>query len=266
MERELPSKADFLERIVRIAGDAAIAHYHPRGVQHAFKESGPEQAFSIADQVANDLLVQEVRARFPHDAVISEEESSVIAGTTEYRWIFDPIDGSRNFVNGIPFWGVFGALLHGERLVASSVYCPPLQLMYTAQQGQGARLNGAPISCNATAKVEGALGVIIVGGHGVYVDEFRSAAAKVLELTSWIQNMGSLAAVGYLASGGLDFFFANCCSDHDYAAPALLAEEAGAIVTDSHGRPWSLGRKDIVIAPPELHPHILNLIREGNDG
>jgi myo-inositol-1(or 4)-monophosphatase len=94
----------------------------------------------------------------------------------------------------------------------------------------------------------------------VFVDQYREAARKLLMETSWLQNLGSLATVGYVASGGMDFLLANCCSDHDYAAPALIAAESGALVTDSEGNPWKLGRRDIVISPPELHPHLLRLI------
>ena len=262
MEHTLTTRADFLEEIVRTAGDTAASYYHPHGIQHSFKENAAEQAFSIADQIANDLLVQGVRNSFSDDGVVSEEEPQKTTGTSGYTWIFDPIDGSRNFVNGIPFWGVFGALLHGDELRASSIYCPLLGLRYTARKGEGAYLNGSRIRCNNTARIQGALGALIVGGHGVYVDEFRNAAAQVLEHTSWLQYLGSIATVGYLASGGMDFFFANCCNDHDYAAPALLARESGALVTDSHGRPWSLGRKDIVIASPQLHHQILALIHQ----
>jgi myo-inositol-1(or 4)-monophosphatase len=260
MDRDLTGLGIFLEELVCSAGEVALAHFHPSGTEHTYKEGAAEQALSIADQLANDKLVQGVLARFPNDGIVSEEEARALNPDAEYRWIFDPIDGTRNFVNGIPFWAVFGCLVRGGDLIASVVHCPCLGLVYTALRGQGARRNGTVIRCNDKQTLKGALGAYIIGGHGVFVEQYREAASKLLVETSWIQNLGSLATVGYIASGGMDFLFANCCNDHDYAAPALIAAEAGATVTDSHGRPWRLGRRDIVIASPGLHPHILQLI------
>jgi myo-inositol-1(or 4)-monophosphatase len=260
MDRDLSTLGIFLEKLVRSAGDIALSHFDHGGTDYVFKEDGAEQALSIADQRANEALVKGVLSHFPHDGIVSEEEACALHPNADYQWIFDPIDGTRNFVNGIPFWAVFGCLAYRGDLVASVVYCPSLGLVYTAQRGQGARRNGTLIRCNDAHTLKGALGAYIIAGHGVFVDEYREAARKLLLETSWIQNLGSLATVGYIASGGMDFLFANCCNDHDYAAPALIAAESGALVTDCEGRPWKLGRRDIVIASPKLHPHLIRLI------
>lgn len=253
----------FLIELVRQAGDKALGLYHPLGTEHTYKEDGFQQAFSIADASANEILINGVRERFPDHGIISEELAEAINSSAEYCWIFDPIDGSRNFVNGIPFWGVFGCLLHRGEPICSAVYCPPLQLMYHAERDRGAYLNGTRISCNSTKDLAGALGTFVVGGHGVFVEEFRSTVRHIMTTTSWLQNYGSIASVGYIASGAMDFFLANCCGDHDYAAPALIARESGAIVSDSTGEPWVLGRQDIVIAPPQLHPHLIKFLKGG---
>lgn len=253
----------WLVNLVRHAGDTALSLYHPLGTEHTYKEGAAEQAFSIADTTANEILTSGVIDTFPDHGIVSEELPDTINPDSPYRWIFDPIDGSRNFVNGIPFWGVFGCLTHHGEPISAAVYCPPIGLLYHAEKGRGAYVNGVRITCNATATLKGSLGTVVVAGHGVFVEEFRSAVHQVMTETSWLQNYGSLASIGYIASGGMDFFFANCCSDHDYAAPTLIARESGAIVSDKAGNPWTLGRKDIVIAPPQLHPHIINLLNGG---
>ena len=111
----------WLVHLVRRAGDSALELYHPLGTEHTYKEGAAEQAFSIADTTANEILVNGVRETFPDHGVVSEEVSGTINPESPYRWIFDPIDGSRNFVNGIPFWGVFGCLTYNGDPISAAV-------------------------------------------------------------------------------------------------------------------------------------------------
>jgi fructose-1,6-bisphosphatase/inositol monophosphatase family enzyme len=102
--------------------------------------------------------------------------------------------------------------------------------------------------------------------RGVNIDpahepRYRRFLERLTNDTSgWMHNFGTVLAACYVASGGADFYAVNCGFDHDYAAPALIAAEAGALVTNCDGAPWARGRHDIVIANPKLHPELIKLL------
>lgn len=183
-------------------------------------------------------------------------------------WVIDPIDGTRNFIRGVPTFSCSVAALHDGRPVAAAIYDPMADVLYAAAAGRGATANGAPLDCGASAAAERG-GQRIVGipsawraERGRFVQEILSRAV--------VRSLGSATHhLVYIASGGIDATFMNNCKLWDIAAGALIVEEAGGIVTDPAGRPhfpvdtanFEAREMPTLAGTPVAHAELLRLMR-----
>jgi fructose-1,6-bisphosphatase/inositol monophosphatase family enzyme len=214
---------------------------------------------TIADLSVNEYLISEIQRHYPDHHIHSEEQAEDINPGHEYQWIIDPIDGTRNFANGIPSWCVMIALLHHGEAVASAVYQPITQELYFAERGKGATRNGKPIAVNSVDTLDKALGILCCDSGGVELERYRRAMHRYVDSTAWLHNHGSMLSACHLAAGGVDLLLNNYGYPHDYWPIYLICKEAGAVVTNSKNEPWSPADRDIVIANPSLHPKVLEL-------
>lgn len=251
---------NFLKQTITQAG-ALAKEYYIKGVEFKTKAHLGDLV-TEADLAVEKFLISSIQRRFPGHHIHSEESVSDINPGAEYEWLIDPIDGTRNFANGIPMWCVMVAAYQaGEPLLAA--VCNPLgSELWLAARGQGATLNGLPIRVNDVAVLDHSFGCPVRGINTTHEDRFNRFLCRLAkETTAWMHNFGTVLAACYVASGGMDWYAVNCGYDHDYAAAALIAAEAGALVTDCDGLPWARGRRDIVIANPKIHPQLLALLR-----
>ncbi|MBI2444054.1 MAG: inositol monophosphatase [Candidatus Magasanikbacteria bacterium] len=251
---------DFLKEIVLKAGELAKS-YFLKGVQFTTKAHLGD-LLTEADTAVNNYLVGAIQRRFPDHRIYSEELAADINPGGAYEWIIDPIDGTRNFAMGIGLWCVMVALYEGGQPRAAAIGNPLASELFFARAGGGATLNGLPIRVNATATLDHAYGFCVRGINTTHEERYRRFLDRIVnDTTVWMHNFGTMLGACYVASGGADFFAENCGFDHDHVAAALICAEAGARVTDSDGRPWQRGRRDIVIANPRLHPELLTLLK-----
>ena len=223
------------------------------------------------DYASEALVINAISERFPADAILAEESGSQHGAKRTARsrwarrvWVIDPLDGTVNYANGIPFFCVSIGLVEEGAPVVGVVLDPLRGDCYAAAAGGAATLNGKRV----TVSDKEALGDFVVSlaiiGRGGIARERRVAHEIRIG-----RRMGSAAlALAYVASGRFDAFVQNGgLSLWDIAAAGLIAERAGATVSDLYGGPWwNVGKRgprlSIVAAPPPHHGKLLELLRE----
>lgn len=240
---------DFLRELAQGAGDILVGH---RGALASgdIEQKGPRDLVSIADREAEAHLVEAIRAAYPDDGILGEEGSS-IEGRSGRRWILDPLDGTTNFVHGLPFFCVsIGLEVDGE-IEHGCVYAPVLGEMFLASRGQGATLNGAPLAVSDRSELGRAL---VATGFAdartrdvLRLDRFE----RILNRVASVRRLGSAALdLCYVARGWFDGFFEWNLNAWDVAAGALIVREAGGVVTDGlGGDDWLCGRSLVAAGP-----------------
>jgi len=231
------------------------------------REKGLHDFVTDVDHEAEAAVVGFIGERFPTHTVMAEEGSPE-ARSTAHRWIVDPLDGTTNFIHGVPTFAVSIALEDEQGLVAAAVHDPLRDETFHAHRGGGARLNGEPISCNDSGLMDQAL---VATGFpfrelsrlGPYMEVFEA----MVRSTAGIRRAGSAAVdLAFTACGRYDGFWEVGLSRWDVAAGILLVREAGGVVTDVIGGESSLDTGDIVAGGPQMHRAILNVTRKAFSG
>ena len=215
---------------------------------------------SDADRVAEETAVGVIRERRPEDGILSEEGDAETS-RSGLTWIVDPLDGTVNFLFGIPAWAVSVALEGPEGGLVGVVHDPGRAETFSAVRGQGARLNGQPIEVSERRDLSSAL---IATGFG-YDARVRAIQARRLpDLLGRVRDIrrGGSAALDlcYVAAGRLDGYFEAPMERWDRAAGQLIVTEAGGVVSDLSA-PLG-GGTGVVAANPVLHPALTELISE----
>jgi myo-inositol-1(or 4)-monophosphatase len=217
-------------------------------------KSASRDLVTAADVESERLVVARLRAAFPDHAIEAEEEVHDAPEDLRPRWFLDPLDGTVNFVHGIPAFAVSLALYRGNEPEVAVVHLPRLQETFTAERGKGARLDGRPIRVSETASLGEA---ILATGFPYRRNELPNNNLEnfnrfFLDVRG-IRRMGSAAMdLAYVAAGRLDGFWELHLAPHDVAAGALIVREAGGIVTDVDGGESWLRGGHIVAANPRL--------------
>ena len=214
------------------------------------------------DLACEAAIVEFLSAHRPDDGVMGEEGSGR-DGTSGVRWIIDPIDGTVNFVYGHPGFGVSVAAEAAGQVVAGAVIDPTLGETFTAHRGGGAQLNGHPI----TVRPDSDPSMALVATGFSYQHERRRRQAEVLgellPLIGDIRRVGGAAVdLCTVACGRVDAFFEVGLNPWDYAAGALIAEEAGAVVQDLNGGPPS--STFVFAAAPAVADTLLKLLQKAD--
>jgi myo-inositol-1(or 4)-monophosphatase len=219
---------------------------------------------TAADREAERIVVGGLQQRFPDHGVLAEEgvltEQGRSSRAGDWLWIVDPLDGTTNFVHGLPFYCVAVALAFRGEVVLGAVHAPALGQSYAAARGLGARRNGAPIEVSDTAQ----LGDALLGTGFAYVrdepgrDDNVGRIGRVLPSCRDLRRFGSaqldLCLVG---AGHLDAYWELYLAPYDVAAGAVIVQEAGGTVTDLEGGSDWLSGGQILASNGRLHRDLL---------
>lgn len=241
------------------AGKLQAAHMgRPRTVDT--KRSAIDLVTEI-DKASERLISKAITTKFPGHGYQGEEGANVNPDSP-YRWIVDPLDGTTNFVHGVPVFGISIGLLHHGTIVLGVIHDPTQREMFSAVKGRGAWLNGRRLRVSRVRRLEGSL---LSTGFSV---KFRKDPTRYLEWfaafqsrTHAVRRMGSTAlSLAYVAAGRQDGFYEQDLWPWDIAAGLLLVEEAGGRVSDFQGRPLNLEDGRVVASNGHLHRAMLNVI------
>ena len=253
------------ERVARAAGDL-VREGRPDTVDVAATKSSPTDVVTAMDTASEALLREQIQAARPDDGILGEE-GGLVAGPSGLTWVVDPIDGTVNYLYGIPAYAISVAVVAGDPLdpaghqvLAGCVHQPLSGETWTATAGGGAFLDGRPIRVNTGVALEQSL---IATGFGYGVERRRYAAgvvAQVLPRIRDIRRIGSAALdLAALASGRVDGYYERGLGAWDLAAGGLIAREAGAVVGGLEGRP--AGPDLVIAAAPGLFEALHELLR-----
>ena len=222
-----------------------------------------------ADYASERLVIDAIKARFPGDAILAEESGQHAGvmrddGSHNGRtWVVDPLDGTVNYANGIPFYCVSVGLVVDDRPTVGVILDPARDDLYTATVDGPACLDGEPIQASTKEELSDYVVSLAVIGRGGLSRERRIAPRIRIH-----RRMGSAAlALAYVANGRFDAFVQNGgLSPWDVAAAGLIAERSGAVVTNLAGEPWwNVGlkgpRTSVVAAPVAQHSALLEALR-----
>ena len=258
---DLGDLRDLAERAARAAG-TLIREGRPDRVAVSGTKSSPIDVVTAMDLAAEALLRRAILADRPDDGVLGEEEGHV-AGTSGLTWVIDPIDGTVNYLYGIPAYAVSVAVVAGPpnpqewTVLAGCVHAVADGRTWSAYRGGGAFQDGVPIRANPPQPLaESLLGT----GFGYRVERRRSQARVVAELLPEVRDirrMGSAALdLCAVASGSLDLYYERGLQPWDLAAGSLIASEAGATVAGLRG---CAADEAMTVAGPE--PSVAALVR-----
>ena len=224
---------------------------------------GPADFVTAAEQRTEKILVEELtKARSGYGFVL--EEGGIVEGSDKtHRFIIDPIDGTTNFMHGVPHFSISIALEREGNIVSGLVFNPVNDEMFVAERGHGAFLNDKRLRVASRKNLPDivvASGAPFMGKDGR--EEFLKEADAVLASTSGIRRFGSAALdLAWVAAGRFDAFWERKLRPWDIAAGLLLVREAGGIVTDLTGRDLMLESGDVLAANENLHKPLMDLIR-----
>ena len=225
---------------------------------------GPGDYVSQADRKAEEIIYTELAKARPGYSFLMEERGVVEGEDDQHRWIVDPLDGTTNFLHGLPMFSISIALERQGQLVAGLVYNPAMDELYTAERGGGAFLNDRRLRVAGRTKLsDSAIGTGVPhlgrGHHGNYLIELRHVMGEV----SGIRRMGSAALdLAYVAAGRLDGFWESQLSPWDMAAGILLIREAGGFVTDLDGGSDLFGKGTIVAGNEAIHKVLMKTVKK----
>ena len=262
--RELDARAlEVAEAAAREAGALLLTHFgHLKRAEIRSKSAARDLA-TVADVESERLIVARIREAFPEHAIVAEEETLDAGRVGDGpRWFVDPLDGTVNFVHGLPMWCVSIGFYVDGRPRAACVHLPRLDETFTALAGGGTRLDGERVHVSAAQ----ALGDSLLATGFPYLrhelpNNNLANFDRLFLQQRGVRRMGSAAIdLAYVAAGRLDGYWELHLGPHDLAAGVLLVREAGGVVTDVDGGEDWLAAGHLVAAGPALHPQLLEQV------
>lgn len=241
MAQNLNDLLGFACEIAWQAGKLTL-RYFQSGV--AVDRKADESPVTVADREAEAYLRAAITARHPGHAVIGEEEGTSGSADAEYRWVLDPIDGTRSFIRGVPLYGVLIGLLRGDEPVLGVINLPALGEMVYAAQGQGCFWNGRPCRVSSISRLEEAL---LTGTINVGYERYGKAEpfARLATRAGLIRTWGDCYAYALIATGRAEIALDPGMSLWDAAALLPVLQEAGGSYTDWRGNPTVHGNEGL---------------------
>ena len=223
-------------------------------------KSSATDMVSDADRASERVIIRGIRAERPDDSFLGEEQGEA-RGSSGLRWVIDPLDGTTNFLFGIPQWAVSIACEDAAGAIIGVVYDPLRDELFTAARGQGAWLDGAPIRVSDASDLSRAL---IATGFSYRADERAAAAAILPELLTKVRDIRRAGAasldLAWTSCGRFDGYYETPIEHWDVAAGALLVQEAGGTVARLPG--VTRGGRGLIAAGPGIFADLDASVRD----
>ncbi len=229
------------------------------------EEKNANDFVSEVDRAAEREVIYHLKKAYPDHAFLGEESGETGDANSEYRWIIDPLDGTTNFVRGIPHFCVSIACEYRGQIEHAVVLDPIRGEEFTASRGRGAQLNGRRIRVSARKSLDGALvgtGILHKARCEEYIPAYMKALQEVAEKTAGIRRAGSAALdLAYVAAGRLDAYWELKLKPWDIAAGSLLVREAGGLLSDFNGGNDYMQSGNVVCGNPKCLKAVLQIVQ-----
>jgi len=224
---------------------------------------GPGDFVTMTDKKVEEILIEELQKARSNFSILSEEIGE-IKKDEEFRWVIDPIDGTANFLHGIPHFAISLALEKNKEIICGIVFDPIKDEIFSAEKGNGAYLNNQRMRVSARKKLEDC--ILFTGGpkqdeksKDLALKEYQKFSSKVLIP---IRKMGSAALdMAYVAAGRCDGCWQRGLSYWDFAAGILLVKEAGGFVTDFQGNDKYIENKTILASNSRINEAMIEILK-----
>jgi myo-inositol-1(or 4)-monophosphatase len=244
-------------------GGAVLQEQARRGFNVEHKDA--VNLVTDADRHAEQTIVEVIRAAYPDHRILAEERGADVAGASDYQWVIDPLDGTTNFAHGFPVYCVSIGLEYQGRCILGVVLDPTRRELYLGAEGEGATLNGTPVQVSSTGSLNTAL--LVTG----FAYDIRESSNNNLDHFSrfslraqGVRRTGTAALdLCYVAAGRFDGFWELKLHAWDTAAGMVIVQEAGGLVTDFKGTPYSIYGKDLVASNALIHQEMLEVLNSG---
>ena len=260
---------DFITQSLEKASDVARKSFGK--VTSTTKEDDNNQVLTETDLEIGQLLIGKIHAKFPEHNII-DEEAGVIDKQSVFTWVIDPIDGTSNFANGTPLYGIMLGLLKNDVPIAGGLSLPNFSEIYVAEKGQGAYCNSEKICITKENDLKKALVAYGIDGHQENPKFTRDECALLAEIVLNIRNLrtsNSVFDIAMVAKGNYGAFLNRTSKIWDNVAQQIIIEEAGGIYTDFFGNTIdysnALSRPQdnftFLASSPALHRELLKIIK-----
>lgn len=250
-------------RAARKAGDL-IERAYERPDTVKVEAKGHNDFVTEVDRAAEKAIVQSLRKAYPDHSFRGEESGTLEGSNPDYVWVIDPLDGTTNFVRGMPHYSVSIACLYKGQVEHAVVLDPIKREEFTASRGRGASLNERRIRVSGRRGLEGALLGTGIPFSGPALDKIEPYLATLAELagqTAGVRRAGSAALdLAYVAAGRFDAFWEMHLNEWDCAAGVLLVQEAGGLVSDFQGGHRYMETGHIVCGSPKVFKPVLQVV------
>lgn len=224
---------------------------------------GPGDFVTNCDKKVEKILIDELLKARPGYSILSEEIGE-INNDDSFKWIIDPIDGTSNFLHGVPHFAISVGLEHNKEIICGIIYDPIKDEMFTAEKGNGSYLNNQRMRVSSRSKLEDCM--IITGGprrdsndRDLALKEYNKFSLKVLVP---IRKLGSAALdMAYVAAGRCDGFWQRNLNYWDIAAGIILIKEAGGFVTDFNGENEYIQNKTILATNAKINKEMIEILK-----
>lgn len=229
---------------------------------------GPANFVSAADTRAEEILYKELSHARPGYSFLFEERGAVAGADRTHRFIIDPLDGTTNFLHGIPLFAISIALERDGELIAGLIYNPASAEVFTAERGKGAYLNDRRLRVAARTELEDCLVVTGIPHRGKPDhDAFLREAQAVMAVTAGMRRTGAAALdLAWLAAGRFDGYWERNLRAWDLAAGIVILREAGGFVSDIEGKDRMLDKGSVVAGNETIHRKLLKLVKSAAAG
>ena len=224
---------------------------------------GPGDFVTASDKKVEKILIDELQKAKPNYSILSEEAGE-IKNDESFKWIIDPIDGTSNFLHGIPHFAISIGLEHNGEIICGIIYDPIKDEMFTAEKGNGSYINNQRMRVSSRSKLKDC--IIFTGGpkfgspdRKLSMEEYMKFSSEVLVP---IRKLGSGALdMAYVAAGRCDGFWSRNLNYWDVAAGIILVKEAGGYVTDFYGENKYLENKTMLAANSKINKEMIEVLK-----
>ncbi|WP_237067369.1 inositol monophosphatase family protein [Microbulbifer guangxiensis] len=256
-------------RAARKAGEL-IERAWERSDLAKLEEKGRNDFVTEVDRASEQEIIYHLRKAYPKHSIRAEESGILEGAEPDYEWIIDPLDGTTNFIHGVPQFCISIACRYRGRIEHAVVLDPIKREEFTASRGRGAALNGRRIRVSPRQGMRGALigtGIPFNGPALENIDPYLAALKEIAGQTAGIRRPGAAALdLAYVAAGRFDGFWEMYLNEWDIAAGTLLVREAGGLISDFRGGEGYLDSGNLVCGTPKVFKPLLQIVGKNLGG
>ena len=224
-------------------------------------EKGPKDYVTEIDHQSEREIIAAIRKAYPKHSILAEESGHIEGEDPDYVWIIDPLDGTRNFIHGLPHFAVTIAVSYKGKIEHGVTYDPVRQELFTASRGKGAHLNDRRIRVSKRNQLSECLIGTGYPHSADRIDAYTKSLNALIPICGDVRRAGSAALdLAYVASGRFDGFWESGLKIWDIAAGSLMIREAGGLVSDFHGGESFLDTGDIMAGNPKILKALLQTL------